>query len=1344
MKPQTPQGITTRSKEHQTYLHSNKKNYQNSNYPTLKKYDDFYKEKKNLQNEMYVYQPPRVDRNLYQVDFSLLEKEQIQPPLNKKYEDLNKVNRDDLDYYMKFIEYYDRQAGNDNIYLRGVHSVEERALSLLKTCNYDINVAMSKILFPVMDQLNCLDHPKKDKSLYLSNALNDLIGANAKDKEEWQNFMNKRLNNKISLTELEKLIEIGVKMKIEIPSLVESEKRNAMQFSKNFKELLSKKNNSLIDIKNLYEISQTYKVQTEEFYQVGDSLKRAEIWKTKVKEIEGQCVSYKLLQTLYNEGRLLPFKFEGTQFEDLKTRYEEAQEWHRLFGRLPKHSKTRQQGTGNQTERNNLEFLRKMIETASRVNFTSSEVENLKKNYELLDQEEKKIRTALEDDNVIKTKELLQEFLNSLDNLRFTTSLYDEVESKLALLEWKEKKEAFINSNNTTKQGNNSKFIKMKHFKHLIKFAEQKNLNNIQEIIEFKQMYNAIDEWIDTVSPIFYNSGSSNTTDSVTKDANQNAQNNTQNKKATYDELLELYHKGKKFEYKPEECEFLLNKCKEFFDFVDECGKAINVPNNQEDFTTLYGFLEQINQYNIQCKEFDYILAQINSVQSWIEKAESFFTKYSELNKLKFNFDNLVSIDCRKANIDLLDQFVKNNTTFKENLAEIMEQVPVFAKNSQQYKQLDEIKNESEKASNTDLTKLDTLEQVSDFIIKCQIKCVPKKFFEDLIKKYQSKSLSKFLTSQKNKLNFADAQGMLKEADSLGISLTEIQNLKSSIYKTNTWIRQKKEIFKSDKISYNGLVQLIEEGKKLPLTTNEVEELNNFKDAVENEKLQIRHILLTKHTYDEITEISNKVNRSIVDKEEFDVLNKLKNVSDYWTEIANKIISSRQLCQLYFKKKEPEEESQESNKNENNISSNSLHQEINIDIEENSGYNGINDSHPINNQINNENSNSLIEIKVPQNHQIKTDENENRKDEANQNNGVFLGKKRKCDPPLSQLKNINNNSTSKDENENFQKNYSKNSDEILSRFQNTQLSLSECENLLKLINSTPNQKNTNQKLTAIDKSAIKKFQNFSYEERYNFLSQRLILKEDTGEQFCICLKGDDSVNYMIMCENCERWFHGKCIKLPKSNADLIKQYYCLCCSRRKDCTNTQYHSAFYSQKRAGYDELLEFISEGEKYMAIFPQMEALYNIKNKAASWIERYNQALEQIVNHYMEGEHFLNDTLDKLLTSLYLESEGFCVEIKNQDNIILILKQSDWFKEAFKCIEGKKNSEKNLKKLLTNTYTLFNYDFISIYNDIEKKYFDFIVQKGNRTLLDLTLIYQNSSLGALNSNHLNNVIYN
>ena len=44
MKPQTPQGIITRSKEHQTTGHSNKKPNESSSYPVLKKFDDFYKE----------------------------------------------------------------------------------------------------------------------------------------------------------------------------------------------------------------------------------------------------------------------------------------------------------------------------------------------------------------------------------------------------------------------------------------------------------------------------------------------------------------------------------------------------------------------------------------------------------------------------------------------------------------------------------------------------------------------------------------------------------------------------------------------------------------------------------------------------------------------------------------------------------------------------------------------------------------------------------------------------------------------------------------------------------------------------------------------------------------------------------------------------------------------------------------------------------------------------------------------------------------------------------------------------------------------------------------------------
>ena len=60
-----------------------------------------------------------------------------------------------------------------------------------------------------MDRMSCLDNCKKDKFLFLSSALHDLIGANEKEKEEWLIYINNRLNSTIEKKELEKLIDIG-------------------------------------------------------------------------------------------------------------------------------------------------------------------------------------------------------------------------------------------------------------------------------------------------------------------------------------------------------------------------------------------------------------------------------------------------------------------------------------------------------------------------------------------------------------------------------------------------------------------------------------------------------------------------------------------------------------------------------------------------------------------------------------------------------------------------------------------------------------------------------------------------------------------------------------------------------------------------------------------------------------------------------------------------------------------------------------------------------------------------------------------------------------------------------
>jgi hypothetical protein len=75
---------------------------------------------------------------------------------SSKVFDYDKISKDDLNYYLKFAAYYKEtfsQSIPGNVILKGAHSFESNALNLLKESNYNINIAMRKILFPVIDLL---------------------------------------------------------------------------------------------------------------------------------------------------------------------------------------------------------------------------------------------------------------------------------------------------------------------------------------------------------------------------------------------------------------------------------------------------------------------------------------------------------------------------------------------------------------------------------------------------------------------------------------------------------------------------------------------------------------------------------------------------------------------------------------------------------------------------------------------------------------------------------------------------------------------------------------------------------------------------------------------------------------------------------------------------------------------------------------------------------------------------------------------------------------------------------------------------------------------------------------
>ncbi|GMP69424.1 hypothetical protein CsSME_00028693 [Camellia sinensis var. sinensis] len=59
-------------------------------------------------------------------------------------------------------------------------------------------------------------------------------------------------------------------------------------------------------------------------------------------------------------------------------------------------------------------------------------------------------------------------------------------------------------------------------------------------------------------------------------------------------------------------------------------------------------------------------------------------------------------------------------------------------------------------------------------------------------------------------------------------------------------------------------------------------------------------------------------------------------------------------------------------------------------------------------------------------------------------------------------------------------------------------------------------------------------------------------EDEHGETLCGSCGGNYSGDeFWIGCDICERWFHGKCVKITPAKAENIKQYKCPSCSTKK-------------------------------------------------------------------------------------------------------------------------------------------------------------------------------------------------
>ena len=444
------------------------------------------------------------------------------------------------------VNYYYEKVYGGNIFIKGVNGPIEKALDLLKQCEYNTRLALAKILYPVMDRMGGLEEFKNQHSIpqgrdsssiieknmnikniknnnelviqqkkliknspliYLTFALNDLIGADKAQKENWLKYIIEQVNNKIDHKNLKVLIEIAKKMRLDLPEDINKEIKNSEILSKNIKNELDSRENDLDGLKQLYSISQTQKVQTEEFYNLKKIIEQGEAWEKNVENIKGKIIEFKELESLNNEAKELPFELNQDTLKELTERFNQAQEWLWKYNLLPKFSKTKNFNNKHSDNKiKSLDVLEEMIKVANEeIKFTSSEVKLLEKNYNFLKETEKEINETLNDKNKKITKDILHNFINKLNESKFIIELHDKLEEELNILEWRENLVEYINNSNNSnimqteinEENINEKYIqdilssdkiiilKNKAFKNLIKEAESKKLLSFPDVKQF-------------------------------------------------------------------------------------------------------------------------------------------------------------------------------------------------------------------------------------------------------------------------------------------------------------------------------------------------------------------------------------------------------------------------------------------------------------------------------------------------------------------------------------------------------------------------------------------------------------------------------------------------------------------------------------------------------------------------------------------------------------------------------------------------------------------------------------------------------------------------------------------
>ena len=705
--------------------------------------------------------------------------------------------------------------------------------------------------------------PTKDLERIVETATKELTGYEKEEKVQIVDRVLNLLQSKVTLSDLQAHLDIIQRIDCSIPSQITDEITKSNEFSKEIAKKLSSKV-TIAELDPFIKKCDECKVITEEMQDLLEIWTKALEWNSKANEIKDSYVTFKQLCSQYNEGSSLPISLP--MLERVKQRKQNAQSIINKIYNLSKPAKGR--GIKSQEKTPEGEIY-KLIAEAERIKLTNSDVQKAQEHLHIIDHWKDRVYMLFEDANMPLNYAIYAALKKEAEAFKYKVALVDKLKERISQIEWEIRADECMKSDN----------VKVQSLNKLIDEGNKSNFSS-DTIIRLGQMIGEIE-------------------------AHKKAAKAALDKPSTITELKEVKMQVEQCSDAKDQREEIDKKLIYIEQWKKKCEMIQNHSMNfQVTFKDVTDLIKEGESYNVTFVELKQFKEWSEPLMKWVKQAQKFLLKFKKEDKIAdegqcdvpMNNKRLERSPCLFKQLESLIETPNNIVKSTPQYEQILALISTASQwDNRATKVLEQAKNGNR-----------SQQDVEDILIKSLLIPFKKEKIAQLLEylnliKWLAKANSIFTSKPKYHILeqvVKDGQTML---EIMLPTEKEMHNKLNEQYSTaKKWItnyRQSIQELKKDdkKLTLNYIEEIIKEAEKITVSLTELENLRSLQQEAIAWTSNARKLLNSRATYQQLEDLIKEAEDFWISIDEIELVNSMKIVCDKWKHIAQQVIKSRPI-----------------------------------------------------------------------------------------------------------------------------------------------------------------------------------------------------------------------------------------------------------------------------------------------------------------------------------------------------------------------------------------------------------------------------------------------------------------